>query len=160
MLCHYGDVECYGLSYLFVQNMWHDKKEAARQTTVLLIARHSTCQLAPNSLKLAKKSLVIVAKHISSAEDNAMTSNQNLIQSLLFFLNEIIISCGEYCTVRKPWRVATGWWRVNGLSVHCQSAPHFHCQSLQPALNESVGVIALLVCRCVRRLHSIRLRRP
>lgn len=118
VLCHYGDAKCYGPRDLFVQNIWHDKKEAARQTTELLKARHSTCQLAPNSLKLAKKSLVIVAKHISSAEDNAMTSIQHLIQSLLFFLTEIIISCGGYCTVRKPARLTKGEWAVCSLSEH------------------------------------------
>lgn len=58
------------------------------------------------------------------------------------------------------WESRRGWWRVNGLSVRCQSWPHVHCQSLRPALNESVGVIALWVRCCVRSLHSIRLRRP
>lgn len=118
VLCHYGEAECYGPEGLFVQNLWRGKKEGARQTKKLLKAWHSTCQLAPNSFKLAKKLLVLVAKHISSAEDNAMTSIQYLIQSLLFFLTEIIISCGGYCTVRKPARLMKGEWAVCSLSEH------------------------------------------
>lgn len=93
-------------------------KKGTRRTKQLLKAQHSTCQLAPNSLKLAKKHLVLVAKHISSAEDDAMTSIQYLIQSLLFFLTEIIISCGGYCTVRKPARLMKGEWAVCSLSEH------------------------------------------
>lgn len=51
------------------------------------------------------------------------------------------------------------WWRVNGLSVGCQSEPRVRGRSSRPSLNESVGVIALRCCRCERRLHSIRPRR-
>lgn len=135
--------------------MWQNKKKKEQNNQQgYMKAWHWTCQLAPsNWLKRALCNLPNVFLEPRTTQWHPSS-----------------IWYGPYCSLWLKssfpvgdivqWESGRGWWRVNGLSAGCQSGPHVHCRSLRPALNESVGVIALRVHRSVRRLHSIRLRRP
>lgn len=127
------------------------KKKNRRKTTKLLKARYSTRQLAPNSLKLAKRSLALAAKHISSAEDNTVTSVLYLIQSVLFFSD-----WNHHFTATKAKGLMEGERAVCWLSKRTSRPP-------PPQFQTELKWICRRNCPAMvplsRRLHSIRPKR-